>query len=265
LPAVMGDPVRVRQILSNLVNNAVKFTQEGEVRMTAASEDAGGATTLAFSVADTGIGIEPAAQIRIFDKFTQADCSTTRHFGGTGLGLSICRSLVELMGGSIRVESTPGKGSNFSFRVPFPVVEGGAAKARSAGVIGKLTAAYPILVVEDNLINQKVTTAMLRSLGLSYEPASDGLEGVEKCLSRKYSAVLMDCQMPGIDGFEATRRIRAARQTAVPIIALTAAAAGSDRKLAMDSGMDDFLSKPVRRSELAELLARWLDRPRPMG
>lgn len=263
LPTVMGDPLRVRQILSNLVNNALKFTQEGEIRMAVAANGAGGTTTLAFSVTDTGIGIAPEAQARIFDKFTQADCSTTRRFGGTGLGLSICRTLVELMGGSIRVESTPGTGSRFSFLVPFPVVDSGPERVTTGRVIGKLTAAHPILVVEDNPINQMVTTAMLRSLGLSFEAATDGLEGVEKCLSREYSAVLMDCQMPGIDGFEATRRIRARRRTALPIIALTAAAADTDRKLAIDAGMDDFLSKPVRRSELAELLARWVDQPVP--
>jgi len=261
LPTVMGDPLRVHQILSNLVNNAVKFTREGEIRLAASSAGGSEATTIAFSVSDTGIGIEPAAQARIFDKFTQADCSTTRHFGGTGLGLSICRRLVELMGGSIGVESIPGTGSRFSFFVRFPVVESGPERVTAGRVIGKLTAAHPILVVEDNFVNQKVTTAMLRSFGLSYELASDGLEGVEKCLSREYSAVLMDCQMPGMDGFEATRRIRARQRTSVPIIAVTAAAAAGDRKLAMDAGMDDYLAKPLHRRELAELLARWLDQP----
>jgi CheY-like chemotaxis protein len=261
MPTVMGDPLRVRQIIGNLVNNAVKFTREGEIRLAAVSSGEGGTTTIAFSVSDTGIGVEPAAQARIFDKFTQADCSTTRHFGGTGLGLSICRRLAELMGGSIGVESTPGTGSKFSFFAQFPVVVTGPEKVTDGRVIGKLTAAHPILVVEDNIVNQKVLAAMLRSLGLSYELASDGLEGVEKCLSNEYSAVLMDCQMPGMDGFDATRQIRAGVRTVLPIIAVTAAAAGGDRKLAVDAGMDDYLSKPVHRRELAELLARWLDQP----
>jgi signal transduction histidine kinase/ActR/RegA family two-component response regulator len=264
LPNVIGDPVRLRQVLSNLLNNALKFTFTGEIRVVAAAEREPGRATLVFSVADTGIGIEPAAQDRIFDKFTQADCSTTRHYGGTGLGLSISRSLVELMGGSIRVESTPGVGSKFTFRVTLPVVEAGIESVTPAPDIRQLTAAYPILVVEDNPVNQKVATAMLRSLGLSCESALDGQKGVEMCLSRKYSAVLMDCQMPGIDGFEATRRIRAALHSTLPIIALTAAVADSDRKRATDAGMNSFLSKPVRRSDLAELLVRVLDHPGPL-
>ena len=258
LPTVRGDPLRIRQVLSNLVNNAVKFTREGEIRIGASFESGSGVTTITFSVSDTGIGIEPAAQAHIFDKFTQADCSTTRYFGGTGLGLSICRRLVELMGGSICLVSTPGAGSRFSFSVRFPVVEATPERVCSRPVMEKLTAAHPILVVEDNPVNQKVATAVLRSFGLSVELARDGLEGVEKCLSREYSAVLMDCQMPGMDGFEATRRIRSGGRNTVPIVALTAAVACSDRKLAMEAGMDDFLAKPIQRRELAELLARWL-------
>ena len=261
LPLVSGDPLRLRQILSNLVNNALKFTQVGEIRITAACENAGNIRIFRFAVSDTGIGIEAAMQARIFDKFTQADCSTTRRFGGTGLGLSICRRLVECMSGSIRLESTPGTGSTFSFVVPFPIVESGPEKSAPARTMSGLTAAYPILVVEDNAINQKVTSAVLRSLGLSCELAGDGMEAVEKCLERKYSAILMDCQMPGMDGFEATRRIRARVPERVPIIALTAAAGGSDRKLAMDAGMDDFLSKPFVRREFADVLGRWLQQP----
>ena len=265
LPAVVGDPLRLRQILSNLVNNALKFTQLGEIRISASCEGGGNIRTLAFSVSDTGIGIEEAMQTRIFDKFTQADCSTTRRFGGTGLGLSICRRLVECMGGSIRVQSRPGAGSTFSFEVPFSVAEGDPHHATPTRAIEGLTAAHPILVVEDNAINQKVTVAVLRSLGLSCELASDGMEAVEKCLERKYSVILMDCQMPGMDGFEATRRIRAGIRGRVPIIALTAAAGGSDRRLAVDAGMDDFLSKPLVRREFAEVLGRWLDSPRASG
>ncbi|MBS1856753.1 MAG: response regulator [Acidobacteria bacterium] len=265
MPTVQGDPLRLRQVLTNLVSNAVKFTKEGEIRLRIAREGAHPATTLVFSVTDTGIGIDPAARAAIFDRFTQADCSTTRHFGGTGLGLSICRDLVELMGGTIQVDSTPGKGSTFSFSVPFLVVENAPETVESGGTLGKLTALHPILVVEDNPVNQKVTAAMLRSLGLSSEHANDGDEGVRMCLSREYSAVLMDCQMPGMDGFEATRRIRASRQSTVPIIALTAAATARDRKLALDAGMDDFLSKPVDRGKLAGLLARWLDQTRTLS
>jgi signal transduction histidine kinase len=262
LPPVVGDPLRLRQILSNLVNNALKFTQAGEIRISASCKGGGDIRTFAFSVTDTGIGIEAAMQTRIFEKFTQADCSTTRRFGGTGLGLSICRRLVERMGGSIRVQSTPGAGSTFSFEVPLSVAESDPHHTTPARAIEGMTAAHPILVVEDNAINQKVTIAVLRGLGLSCDLASDGMEAVEKCLERKYSAILMDCQMPGMDGFEATRRIRAGIRGRVPIIALTAAAGGSDRKLAMDAGMDDFLSKPLVRREFAEVLGRWLEVPR---
>ncbi len=265
LPEVIGDPLRIRQVLSNLVSNAVKFTSTGEIRIRAVSEAAGEFSNLTFSVSDTGIGIEPAAQSRIFDKFTQADCSTTRQFGGTGLGLSICRSLAELMRGSIRVESTPGIGSTFHFSVTLQTVRGSTKETRPALTLERVKAAYPVLVVEDNPINQKVTTAMLGSLGLACEVASDGFQAVEKCLAQPYSVVLMDCQMPGMDGFEATRRIRAALGTALPIIALTAAAAAGDRKAAKEAGMSDFLSKPVRRHELADLLARWLARAQPAG
>ena len=260
LPSVMGDPVRIRQVLTNLVSNAVKFTPAGEVRIAVAAGAAyrDGAADFTFTVSDTGVGIDPAVQERIFDKSTQADCSTTRHFGGTGLGLSICRSLAELMGGSIHLESTPGRGSRFSFHVCLPTVQANLPGAASTLPIQTLTAAHPILVVEDNPINQKVVTAILRTLGLSYDIAADGLEGVTKCLSRPYSAVLMDCQMPGMDGFEASRRIRASQTAAVPIIALTATAAPADRTRAAAAGMDDFLSKPIHRRELAETLSRWL-------
>jgi signal transduction histidine kinase/ActR/RegA family two-component response regulator len=265
LPTVVGDPLRIRQILSNLVSNALKFTREGEIRIRAAAEPAGERSKLVFSVADTGIGIESEAQGRIFDKFTQADCSTTRNFGGTGLGLSICRSLAELMGGSIRVESTSGKGSTFFFSVTLPVVESNPEQSRTAPDLQGVAARHPVLVVEDNAINQKVTTAMLTSLGLSCEVAGDGRQAVEKCIAGEYSAVLMDCQMPGMDGFEATRRIRAARGPALPIIALTAAAAVTDRRLAREAGMTDFLSKPVHRHELAEVLERCLGQTQPAG
>jgi signal transduction histidine kinase/CheY-like chemotaxis protein len=263
LPPVKGDPLRIRQVLSNLVNNAVKFTHTGEVRISAICKRAGEVATITFTVADTGIGIEPAAQSAIFDKFTQADCSTTRHFGGTGLGLSICRSLVDLMGGSISLKSSPGAGSVFSFVVQFPMAEPTPAGIMLGSVPGKLWAPHPILVVEDNAVNQRVATAMIETLGLTVDLARDGLEGVEKCRAQEYSAVLMDCQMPRMDGFEATRRIRSEHGRKMPIIALTAAVATSDRAQAAESGMDDFLPKPLQRRELEELLAHWL-KPSPV-
>ena len=251
---MIGDPLRIRQILSNLVNNAIKFTMAGEVRITAAVEGDG----LVFAVIDTGIGIDAEATTRIFEKFTQADSSTTRRFGGTGLGLSICRSLTELMGGSIDLESTPGVGSRFRVSIPLRLDCSAVAPSSSARQVIRLSATSPVLVVEDNPVNQRVAMALVRSFGLAVEVANNGAEAVAKCSSNHYAAVLMDCQMPEMDGYEATRRIRARNGRRVPIIALTAGAAPSDRKFAIDAGMDDFLSKPVHRAELARLLGRWL-------
>jgi CheY-like chemotaxis protein len=253
-PSMIGDPLRIRQILSNLVNNAIKFTMAGEVRITAAA----GGDGLVFDVIDTGIGIDSEAKARIFEKFTQADSSTTRRFGGTGLGLSICRSLTELMGGSIELESTPGAGSRFRVSIPLPLDSTVAAPSLSTRPVIQLSAASPVLVVEDNPVKQRVAMALVRSFGLAVELANNGVEAVAKCSSTDYAAVLMDCQMPEMDGFEATRHIRARKGRRVPIIALTAGAAASDRKFAIDAGMDDFLSKPVQRAELAQLLDRWL-------
>jgi signal transduction histidine kinase/CheY-like chemotaxis protein len=257
-PAMIGDPLRIRQILSNLVNNAMKFTKAGEVRITASAEADGDITTLVFSVVDTGIGIDAQSKARVFDKFTQADSSTTRRFGGTGLGLSICRGLVELMGGSIGLESTPGKGSKFRVSIPLRTASSDIEQSSSERQVANLCATAPVLVVEDNRVNQRVAMLLVRSLGLAVEVANNGIEGVEKCSSNDYAAVLMDCQMPEMDGYEATRRIRALKRKRVPIIALTAGAATSDRDLAIEAGMDDFLTKPVQRAELARVLDRWI-------
>lgn len=258
-PAIMGDPLRLRQILGNLVSNAIKFTPSGFVRMEVRTHGAGSEERLLFSVTDSGIGIAPAARERIFEKFTQADSSTTRRFGGTGLGLSICRHLVEAMGGSIHVNSTPGVGSTFWFWIPLhraaAAVETKTSVPTGAGQVG---ARLPVLIVEDNRVNQKVAAALVQALGLSYELAANGREAVEKFKPGAYSAILMDCQMPEMNGYEATRCIRAAGGPRVPIIALTAGAAVSDRQAAMAAGMDDFLAKPIQRKDLVQALVRWL-------
>lgn len=262
LPVVMGDPLRLRQVLNNLLNNAVKFTLHGEIRLSVTAQVAGQSAEVAFSVRDSGIGIPVAAQATIFDKFTQADATTTRRFGGTGLGLSICRTLVERMGGSIGVESVPGTGSTFTFRIPFPLASGPQAEAAPLPHAMRLRATTPVLVVEDNVVNQKVITAMLRSLGLAAEVAPDGEQGVAMCLQRPYCAVLMDAHLPRIDGFEATRQIRQSGLERLPIIALTASAMPRDRSLAMAAGMNEFLSKPLNRSELSRVLSRLLPESR---
>jgi signal transduction histidine kinase/ActR/RegA family two-component response regulator len=256
-PAVTGDPLRIRQILNNLVSNAFKFTEAGAIRITAEATSNSGISKILFAVSDTGIGIPIETQARLFQKFVQADDSTTRRFGGTGLGLSICRDLVEMMGGSIQVESQPGSGTTFRIALSLPVAAAPIVKSCSASPTAELKISCPILIVEDNLINQKVVSALLRSFGVPFEISDDGLEAVDMCSRRQYSAVLMDCQMPQMDGFEATRRIRETGFS-MPIIALTAATSEVERKLALESGMDDFLSKPVTRKDLLATLIHWV-------
>jgi signal transduction histidine kinase/CheY-like chemotaxis protein len=254
IPAMMGDPLRLKQILSNLLNNALKFTPKGGVELTAEYA----AECLTISVRDSGIGIPLSAQAMLFQKFTQADSSTTRRFGGTGLGLSICKDLTDLMGGSIQCESAAGEGTMFIVKLRLPLATEAIAAPQASTEERVISARYPILIVEDNLINQKVASAILRSCGLEFELAANGVEAVERYASGKYAAVLMDCHMPEMDGLEATRCIRAMDRFQAPIIALTAGAGESDRREALAAGMDDFLSKPVRRNELLTMLLKWL-------
>ncbi|HEU0102162.1 MAG TPA: response regulator [Mycobacteriales bacterium] len=395
---VHGDPHRLRQVLSNLVGNAVKYTERGEIVVHLVPAAPG---WVRWSVRDSGIGITPEQQTRLFEAFQQADASTTRRYGGTGLGLTISRQLVELMGGRLDVESTAGAGSTFFFELPLPAVtapvpaeparlslagvrvlvvddnptnltvmheylsaasliptcvadarsamdellgalqlgapydvaildmhmpgtdglqlaaairaqpdlarlpmalltstgqrgeraaarragigaylikpvrqaqlfdrlagllsgddEGGARAAGAGAPVRLAVAAGRVLVAEDNVVNQRVVTAMLEQLGYVVDLAPDGLVAVERALARRYDAVLMDCQMPQLDGFEATRRIRAAdgATATTPVIGLTASALAVDRQHCQEAGMDDFLSKPLRREALAEVLLRW--------
>ncbi|MCX6678300.1 MAG: PAS domain S-box protein [Methanothrix sp.] len=274
-----GDPGRLRQILVNLGSNAVKFTPHGEIviRVDLDNEDEHNAT-LRFSVSDTGIGIPANLQEILFTPFTQADGSTTRKYGGTGLGLAISKQLAELMGGKIGVESKEGKGSTFWFTTVF---EKQPARPESAEElvenVGKGTierfAARPaisqtlkrkirILVAEDNPVNQKVAQAMLRNMGLQADVVANGQEAVNALRIIPYDLVLMDCQMPEMDGFEATSIVREqgskALNPGIPIIAMTALAMQGDREKCIQAGMNDFIAKPVQQRELAEMLARWL-------
>jgi signal transduction histidine kinase len=257
-PAVDGDPTRLRQVLGNLVSNGIKFTESGFISIDARAETSGRHLKLIFVVADTGIGIEPDAQSRIFEKFTQADSSTTRTYGGTGLGLSISKHLVEIMGGSLSVSSTPGHGSTFWFSIPVREASRPLAQPAPQPAAGRVDVQLPVLVVEDNAVNQRVAAAQLRRLGVDCEIAGNGFEAVRKCQERQYAAILMDCQMPGMNGFEATRAIRSLGFPDLPIIALTAGATELDRLTAIESGMNDFITKPVQNHELAEALRRWL-------
>jgi len=270
---LLGDAQRLRQVLMNLIANAVKFTERGEVAITVAVDSRAEATaTLRFTVADTGIGIPLDRAAELFSPFTQADASTTRKYGGTGLGLAIAKQLVELMGGTLGVNSLEGRGSIFWFTAVFDLAPAGrpqaAPEGREAGS-RRLDVKTPpasnarILVAEDNATNRDVALALLGKLGYKGSGVANGAEAVEALRHDRYDLVLMDCEMPVMDGFEATRRIRASAGPAIPIIALTADAMAADRDRCLAQGMNDYLSKPVDLGRLAEVLAGWLPVPAP--
>jgi PAS domain S-box-containing protein len=253
---LVGDVGRLRQVLLNLVGNAVKFTPAGTVVLRAGVvRGATDGTTLRFEVADTGIGIDSATQARLFQPFVQADGSTTRRYGGAGLGLALCRRIVSAMGGEIGVRSEAGQGSTFWFTVALARPDAGLLDAGPETRRGGR-----VLVVEDNTVNQKVAVAMIESLGYGAEAVGNGIEAVEACARQTFDAILMDCQMPQMDGFKATAFIRQreglARHT--PIIALTASVTAEDRQRCLSAGMDDYLSKPVPREALASALRKWI-------
>ncbi len=253
---IYSDPIRLQQVLVNLISNAVKFTSAGEVAVAVDFHSTGGHPTLEFSVTDTGPGMSTDLQKRVFDKFIQADSSTTRRFGGTGLGLSIARRLLDLMGGEIYVTSQPGKGSRFTFTLPAETAPAPATPDHPSAPAPRLPG-LRVLIVEDNVVNQKVAVALLHRLGLETQLAANGLEALHLFEPGRFAAILMDCQMPEMDGFEATRRIRvreAISSTHTPIIALTAGASAEERTQALAAGMDAFLAKPVRITELEAAL-----------
>ena len=265
LPLVSGDPTRIRQVVGNLLGNALKFTEAGTVTLSARPAEAPHGdqrSWIQVKVQDTGIGMSPDEVAQLFRRFSQADASTTRRFGGSGLGLVICKHLVELMGGAIHVESTPGAGSTFWFDIPLlealapASVAGGAARSATPPVPRKAR----VLVAEDNRVNQVVVRAMLERLGMTVSMAKDGVEAVSMVQAEPFDAVLMDCQMPVMDGYEATRRIRACGTPAarIPIIALTASALAEDRQRCADAGMDDYLAKPMTGTALSDTLVRHL-------
>ncbi len=260
---VVADSVRLRQVLLNFLSNAIKFTVRGEVAARVAVEPGetvqDNTVVLHFTVHDTGIGIAPEALDRLFHRFEQADASTTRRFGGTGLGLAISAGLVKMMQGRLWAESAPGQGSTFHFtaRVALPAAECAAA---APTVAPESTAVRPlsVLVAEDNPINQRVAKAMLELMGHRVTLAANGNEALSKWRAGAYDVIFMDVQMPELDGFEATRAIRAgsAGGDHVPIIAMTAHAMKSDRDRCRASGMDDYISKPISRAALAQVLTR---------
>ena len=257
---VRGDPTRLRQVLNNFLANALKFTERGEISLSlSVSPRKYGAQDIHFEVKDTGVGISPEIQSRLFQPFVQADASTTRKFGGTGLGLAICRQLVDLMRGQIGVISHPGQGSTFWMSLPLTPT---SAPARVEAVLpisppqGEIKNRR-LMLVEDNPTNQMVALGFLHKLGYrNVVLAHNGLEAVGRIRTENFDAILMDCQMPVMDGFEATRKIREMSIT-LPIIAMTANAVSGDRELCLDAGMDDYLSKPVDLEVLERVLNRW--------
>jgi len=265
--AVHGDPVRLRQVLSNLIGNAIKFTDRGEVRVSMLMEPSGPAAgegqrewAIRICVADTGVGIDPEVHARIFEQFSQADGSTTRRYGGTGLGLAISRRLVSLMGGTLQVDSAPGRGSRFTIGLTLPAAREALPPVTADGAPAAPGASGPtpvlhgrVLLGEDNLVNQELAKAMLGKLGLTVCVANDGREVLERFGEAEYDLVLMDCQMPVMDGFEATASIRrwpGGRGERVPIIALTANAMLEDRQRCLEAGMTAFISKPFAFEQL---------------
>jgi len=260
-PQVVGDPTRIRQILLNLIGNALKFTERGQIQVEARWQLMDRQLLwFTCSVRDTGIGIDSERLEMMFVAFQQADSSISRRYGGTGLGLSIARTLAERMGGKLRGESREGLGSTFTLEMPLPLASTSpAAQPGASGGIAPLEVGKRILLVEDNPVNQSVIEAMLRSLGMEVSVAHDGLQAVDQVRQQPFAAVLMDCRLPQVDGYEATRRIRLLPGCGqLPIIALTANALQGDRERCLAAGMNDYLSKPFRRTELQRVLQRWL-------
>ena len=251
---VILDGGRVRQVLLNLVGNAIKFTASGEVAVTLEPHGKG---SLKLTVADTGPGIAPKLQGRLFERFSQVDGSITRDFGGAGLGLAICKGLVELMGGSIGVESTPGEGSTFWFVVPAP-----RSKAPKTAPEARRSApqrALHILIVDDLPVNRQLVRAMLEPLGHSFDEAASGSESVMAAVRRPFDLILMDLQMPGMDGLEAARTIRSTSEInrEAPIVALSANVLAEQIAACHGAGMNDHLAKPIVPADLVDMVAKW--------
>ena len=272
----IGDPARLRQVLMNLMSNAIKFTRKGAVSIRASLvEESERSARVRVEVVDTGIGIPRATQAKLFQPFTQVDASTTREHGGTGLGLAICRELIERMGGAIGLSSTPDVGSTFWFEVTFEKARERAAQASPDSERVQGLPATPLraretrlLLVEDSAINAEVAGEILRSAGYQVDVAADGAEAVTAARERAYDLVLMDCQLPEVDGYEATRRIRAieregklpgARTRPLPIIALTAGVTREELDRCFAADMNDHVSKPVDARKLLAMVARYLD------
>ncbi|MEK6805442.1 MAG: 7TM diverse intracellular signaling domain-containing protein [Pseudomonadota bacterium] len=269
VPAMLvGDPLRLEQVLVNLVNNALKFTERGEVELNVRADPVDASRAhLEFSVRDTGVGIAGDRLPQLFKPFTQADQSTTRKYGGSGLGLTICKQLVELMGGRLTAQSTPGQGSEFRFDLNLPVSRQpltappkfALREPVSETEAAQRTRGAKVLLVEDNAMNRRLAREILGDAGVLLDFAEHGGEAVDAVQKKAFDLVLMDVQMPVMDGYEATRRIRALPGfDTLPIIAMTANALNQDREQAAAAGMNDFLAKPIDATQVLEMLAKWL-------
>ena len=254
---VSGDRTRVWQVLTNLIGNAIKFTSRGGIHIRVYARADG----YCIDVCDTGIGISEDAQVKIFESFTQADSSTTRHFGGTGLGLTISKKLAILMGGDISVTSRVGEGSTFTVRMKLE--ESAAPNVSSEitddGIVLESCSGLKVLVAEDNVVNQQVARGLFKKLGVDIDIANDGQEAVDQSREKTYDIIFMDVQMPRIDGFTATQMIKSEdnKNASTPIIAMTANAMQGDKEKCLTAGMDDYLSKPIQKERLRYMLLNW--------
>jgi len=257
---LLGDSGRVRQVLINLVGNALKFTHNGHIQIRMQAERVGDGWNILADVKDTGIGMTPELQEHIFDKFTQGDTSSKRKYGGAGLGLAITRQLVGLMGGEISVSSEVDKGTTFRFNLKLGSMATDVPVAVVVPALGKPNQINAqILLVEDNLVNQKVATAMIKKTGCTVTVAPNGARALEQIALKQFDLIFMDCQMPIMDGFETTQAIRqmVGEIRDIPIVAMTAHALKEDRQKCLDAGMDDYLSKPVHMDSLVAVLQKY--------
>jgi signal transduction histidine kinase/CheY-like chemotaxis protein len=272
---VRGDAARLRQVVINLVSNAVKFTEQGRVAVSVKPPQEPGRTGVRVEVSDTGIGISATTLARLFQPFSQADNTTARRYGGTGLGLTISARLIEMMGGTIGAQSVVGQGSCFWFELPLAAADSSAQQVELAASAMRAHESHQpeasgdamplVLVAEDNAVNQLLAVRLLERCGYRADVVSDGREALEALARTQYAAVLMDCQMPEMDGYETTAEIRRCERTGdhVPVIAMTAHSMSGDRERCLAAGMDDYVSKPIKPTQLSAALTRWISDPPP--